>query len=68
MSQQKNVQFTFEVLATRGAQGIARWHTNLTNLPSGDPVQIDGVLIAEFADAQHCRVFREWWHSVGKPY
>lgn len=68
VSQQKDIHFTYSVLAVSGATGIARWHTNLTAVPSGEPVQIDGILVAEFADSSRCRLFREWWHSVGKPY
>lgn len=68
VNQQKDVQFTSEVLAVAGATGIARWHAKLTAVPSGDLVQLDGVLVAEFADDTRCRVFREWWHSIGRPY
>lgn len=66
--QQKDVQFTFEVLAVRGATGIARWHTRLTAVPSNERVEIDGILLAEFTKPSQCRLFREWWHSEGKPY
>lgn len=66
--QQKDVQFTFEVLAVSGATGIARWHTRLTSVPSNERVEIDGILLAEFAEPMRCCSFREWWHSEGKPY
>ena len=55
---------TFEVLAVEANRGVARWHTNFMTVPAGEPVQLDGILIAEFEGPQHCRVFREWWHQV----
>lgn len=68
VSQQKDVTFTYSVLAVEGARGIAQWHTRLTSLPKGESVELDGILIAEFADTMQCRSFREWWHALSKPY
>jgi hypothetical protein len=31
-------------------------------VPDGAPVELDGILIAEFASTGQCRTFREWWH------
>lgn len=64
---QKDVHFTFEVLSFGGTTGIARWHTRLTRVPSNERVEFDGILLAEFAQPSQCRLFREWWHSDGKP-
>ena len=68
VTHQRDILMTFEVLAVEGNRGIARWHTNLTSVPSGEPVQLDGILTAEFDGPKHCREFREWWHRVSKPY
>lgn len=65
---QRDIHMTFEVLAVEGKRGIAKWHTNFTAVPSNEPVQLDGILIAEFDGPQQCRVFREWWHQANKPY
>jgi ketosteroid isomerase-like protein len=62
VEKQKDVRFEFKVLGVSGASGIAHWHTKLTSVPEGAPVELDGILIADFASAQHCRRFREWWH------
>jgi ketosteroid isomerase-like protein len=67
VSQQKDVTFTYAVLATEGNRGIAQWRTRLTSVPKGESVELDGILIAEFADAKLCREFREWWHVRGTP-
>lgn len=68
VSQQRDIRMSFETLAVEGNRGVAKWHTNFTTVQSGEPVQLDGVLIAEFDAPEHCRVFREWWHQANKPY
>lgn len=67
VSQQQDISFGYEILAVTGATGIARWRADFTRLPAQSRVVIEGVLTAEFADARHCRVFREWWHSTESP-
>lgn len=68
VSQQKDIEFRFEVLAVSGATGIAKWHARFASLAANERVEIDGILIADFASPALCRVFREWWHSESKPY
>ena len=65
---QRDVRFSFNILTVSGSLGIARWQASLTRAESGQPAQLDGILLAEFADSSHCRVFREWWHSTYPPY
>lgn len=67
VSRQQDIGFTYEILAVTGATGIAKWRADFTRLPDGSKVRIEGVLTAEFADATHCRVFREWWHVAETP-
>jgi ketosteroid isomerase-like protein len=62
VSQQKDIDFTYDVLAVNGAVGIAHWHTKLTAVPDNAPVELDGIIVATFAPSKHCREFREWWH------
>src|SRR5262245_53813947 len=56
VSQQRDIRMTYEVLAVEGNHGIARWHTNLTTVPAGEPVQFDGIFLVEFDEARQCRV------------
>jgi len=63
VAEQRDIRFTFHVLATPGNLGIATWHTDLVRPATGAAIQIDGVLTAEFDESRRCRVFREWWHS-----
>ena len=41
---------------------VLRWRI----VASGEGVQLDGILIAEFDGLKQCRVFREWWHQGGQ--
>ena len=65
MVNQKDVRFDYAIAAVEGAIGIARWHTRLTSVPEGGAVELDGIVIAEFARPGQCRTFREWWHAHG---
>ena len=63
VSQQRDIDFRYEILAVNGANGIARWHTKLTAVPANTPVELDGILVATFGTNRQCQVFREWWHT-----
>ena len=63
-SRQRNVRFSFQILAISDRTGIARWHTRLERAATGREIDIDGVLTAELDGSGRCRVFREWWHST----
>jgi hypothetical protein len=62
---QRDITFRFEVLGTAGARGNAHWNAKFVSVPDGAPVELDGILMAEFAGAGQCRTFREWWHQRG---
>jgi len=66
VTQQRDIHMTFEVLAVDGNRGIAHWRTEFRSVASGEAVQLDGILIAEFDDLKQCRVFREWWHQASE--
>jgi len=59
---QKDVAFSYEALAVVGNVGLARWHASFVRIRTGKRVELDGFLLAEFAAAGKCAVFREWWH------
>jgi hypothetical protein len=63
-AEQRDVRFTYRILATPGNLGIANWHTELIRPVTSRAVTLDGMLTAEFDDSRRCRVFREWWHST----
>jgi len=63
-ARQRDVQFSFHILAALESVGIATWHTRLVRAATGREIELDGILVAEFDDSGRCRVFREWWHST----
>ena len=63
-SRQRDVRFSFQIVATSGGLGIATWHTQLVRAATGREIEIDGILVTDFDDSGRCRVFREWWHST----
>jgi ketosteroid isomerase-like protein len=67
VSQQRDIRFTYEVFGVAGNAGMARWRADFTRLPDQFRVRIEGVLSAEFASGDKCRVFREWWHASESP-
>jgi hypothetical protein len=61
---QKDIEFRYTIWVVRDTLGAAHWHARYTGIETGLPVEIDGVLLAEFDGSGLCRVFREWWHST----
>jgi len=59
---QKDVDFTFEVLSAVGSMGIAHWHSEFIQPSSGSTIILDGIFILEFSEEGLCRNLREWWH------
>lgn len=59
---QQDIHFRYEVLSTNEQRGIAHWIASFVRRPSGEAVQLDGILMATFNPAGECTEFREWWH------
>jgi uncharacterized protein (TIGR02246 family) len=59
---QREVRFDHSVLAIVGDTVVAHWTASFVRASTGARVALDGVFVLEFADAEHCRVLREWWH------
>lgn len=59
---QKNIEFTSEVLSVSGNTGIAHWHAEFTQPSSGSKVTLDGIFVLQFAADGLCHELKEWWH------
>ena len=66
-SDQKDVDFTSEVLTVTGTTGIAHWRSQFKSKESGDTITLDGIFVLEFADSRLCRSLKEWWHLKVDP-
>ena len=62
---QEEIEFTYEVLATTDAGGIAHWHSEFTSLTSNSAVELDGIFLVKLDGDGLCTEFREWWHKRG---
>lgn len=63
IDRQRDVRFRYRILAVDGSIGIAHWHTRMVRRSSGEAIDVDGILLAEFDRDGRCGCFREWWHS-----
>lgn len=59
---QSGIAFTYEIIACSGDRGVAHWHAAFTGVPGGEAIELEGVFVCTFADAQHVSALREWWH------
>ena len=60
---QDEIRFSYEILTASAGEGIAHWDANFVRLPTGTPVEIDGVLLAKLDADGRCTEFREGWHK-----
>ena len=64
---QKDVEFTYDVLAVTGNTGIAYWHSEFTSHSTNAGITLDGMFVLDFADDGLCHHLREWWHLKVDP-
>jgi ketosteroid isomerase-like protein len=59
---QRDVQFTSQVIAANGNTGVAHWHAKFRLASVGATIELDGVFVLEFDANGLCSALREWWH------
>ena len=59
---QKHVGFTYEILACRGDEGVAKWHAAFTGVPGGEAIDLDGIFRLRFAEDGRVSSLEKWWH------
>ena len=64
---QKDVDFTYEVLSVTNNTGIAYWHSEFTSRSSGAGIILDGIFVLEFNKNGLCESLKEWWHLKVNP-
>lgn len=60
---QRDISFSYEILAVTEEEGIAHWSANYTRLPTNGPVELDGIFLVRLDASGRCTEFREWWHK-----
>jgi hypothetical protein len=64
---QTDVTFRYEILGMMGDRALVRWWATFVRKLTGARLELEGVLMLDFADDGRCRMLREWWHSVEHP-
>ena len=64
---QKDVDFTFEVLLVTGNKSTAHWHSEFIQSSSGSTIILDGIFFLEFSQEGLCQSLKEWWHFKAIP-
>ena len=62
---QRDIHFSFRLLAASTAPVVAHWTCEFTRISSERRVRVDGIFVLRFDDQGLCEEFREWWHSDG---
>jgi uncharacterized protein (TIGR02246 family) len=62
---QRNIDFTYDVVAIDGERGVAHWHAKFEAASTGAMLELDGVFVLTIGTDGLCRELREWWHLKG---
>jgi D-lyxose ketol-isomerase len=60
---QRNVQFGSEMLASNDDTGVCRWNCHFDLASEGVHVEIDGIFVFSLTEDGLCHTFQEWWHD-----
>jgi len=61
-SDQRDVEFRYEILTTYGHTAIAHWTARFRNASNGTQVMLEGLFLLEFSKDGLCSSLKEWWH------
>ena len=67
VSGQRDIRFTYEVLACAGDRGLCRWHATFIAGEGGDTIDLDGIFHCRFEAEDLVDRFEEWWHLKVRP-
>ena len=60
---QRDIEFSYEILAVTPRYGINRWWAALTWNPTGERLRFDGIYQVFLNEENLCYRFDEWWHA-----
>ncbi len=60
---QEDIHFSYETLAVKENEGIARWRASFRRVSSKAQVKLDGIFLVKLDADGLCTAFREWWHK-----
>jgi ketosteroid isomerase-like protein len=60
---EKDISFSYEILAATERFGIARWRASFERTPPGLKTKLDGIFLIELDASRKCSSLQEWWHK-----
>jgi len=57
---QKDVTFDFEIIATKNDLAVANWKVTRTLLPTNQKQIIEGIFVIKLNDEGRCNYFKQW--------
>ena len=60
LAQQKDVEFSHEVLLCDGTEGIARWQAKFVRVSNGEVANLEGIFHIRLNDKNLCTYFMMW--------
>lgn len=60
---QKDIKFTYRIIAAHENIGVAHWHASFIRLPSEAKAELDGIFMVKLDNKGKCEVFHQWWNS-----
>jgi ketosteroid isomerase-like protein len=60
---ERDIQFTYEILAITQEAGIARWRASFQIVPQDLSTQLDGIFWITLDNSGRCTSLKEWWHK-----
>ncbi len=60
---QDDISFDAEILSVGGSRAFVHWRTELTWVPNGQRMTLDGMFLLHFDAGGRCRSLQEWWHA-----
>lgn len=64
LSHQEDLHYSYEILATTDACGIAKFNLELRDLMAGEPNRYEGIFLVYLDQDNRCTLFQEWYHST----
>jgi uncharacterized protein (TIGR02246 family) len=58
---QREVDFTSEVIAVKDDVGVAHWNAKFQTAGTGEHVELDGIFVLRFGEQNLVSELREWW-------
>ena len=62
LSHQEDIQYSYEILATTEAYGLARFYLKIKDHNSGAPNRYEGIFMVHLNEENRCTLFEEWYN------